>query len=206
MIKINGNIICLIFSCGGSDANAGEMVWLVDLILCVCFQWQRGKEPACQCRGHETWGRSPGAENGNPLQNSAWNPMDRGAWWVMSLGSHRGGHDWARALTCFQWAFQVAQWVKNLLAVQEMQEPWIRSPGQGDPGRRACDSLQYSCPENPMDSGAWRATVHGITQSQTRLKRPSRHTRLLSVSLLGSLYHGSRFQIQRICLSNFLLM
>ena len=30
-------------------------------------------------------------------------------------------------------------------------------------------SLQYSCLENPMDGGAWWATVHGITKSQTRL-------------------------------------
>ena len=39
-----------------------------------------------------------------------------------------------------------------------------RSPegGRGNP-------LQYSCLENPMDSGAWRATVHGVAKSQTRL-------------------------------------
>ena len=29
--------------------------------------------------------------------------------------------------------------------------------------------LQYSCPENPMDGGAWRATVHGVAKSQTGL-------------------------------------
>ena len=29
--------------------------------------------------------------------------------------------------------------------------------------------LQYSCLENPMDRGAWRATVHGVAESQTRL-------------------------------------
>ena len=29
--------------------------------------------------------------------------------------------------------------------------------------------LQYSCLENSMDRGAWRATVHGITKSQTQL-------------------------------------
>ena len=29
--------------------------------------------------------------------------------------------------------------------------------------------LQYSCLETPMDGGAWRAAVHGITKSQTRL-------------------------------------
>ena len=27
--------------------------------------------------------------------------------------------------------------------------------------------LQYSCLENPMDGGAWRATVHGVAKSQT---------------------------------------
>ena len=29
--------------------------------------------------------------------------------------------------------------------------------------------LQYSCLENPMDGGAWWATVHGFAKSQTRL-------------------------------------
>ena len=28
--------------------------------------------------------------------------------------------------------------------------------------------LQYSCPENPMDGGAWKAAIHGVTKSQTR--------------------------------------
>ena len=29
--------------------------------------------------------------------------------------------------------------------------------------------LQYSCLENPMDGGAWKATVHGVAKSRTRL-------------------------------------
>ena len=33
--------------------------------------------------------------------------------------------------------------------------------------------LQYSCLENPMGRGAWQATVHRVTQSQTRLMRLS---------------------------------
>ena len=39
-----------------------------------------------------------------------------------------------------------------------------RSPeeGNGNP-------VQYSCLENPMDTGAWRATVHGVKESQTQL-------------------------------------
>ena len=33
--------------------------------------------------------------------------------------------------------------------------------------------LQRSCLENPRDRGPWRAAVHGVAQSQTRLKRLS---------------------------------
>ena len=39
---------------------------------------------------------------------------------------------------------------------------WGRSPGGG-----LGNPLQYSCLENPMERGAWRATVHGVTKSQT---------------------------------------
>ena len=39
-----------------------------------------------------------------------------------------------------------------------------RSPGGGHG-----NPLQYSCLENPMDRGPWRAAVHGVTKSQTCL-------------------------------------
>ena len=29
--------------------------------------------------------------------------------------------------------------------------------------------LQYSCLENPMDTGAWKAAVHGVVEGQTRM-------------------------------------
>ena len=38
------------------------------------------------------------------------------------------------------------------------------------PWRRKWNSLQYSCLRNPMDRGAWWATVHGVLQSQTGLR------------------------------------
>ena len=43
-----------------------------------------------------------------------------------------------------------------------------RSPreGNGNP-------LQYSCLENPMEGGAWWATVHGVSKSQTQLSQTS---------------------------------
>ena len=52
--------------------------------------------------------------------------------------------------------------VKNLPAKQETWFSRGRSPeeGNGNP-------LQCSCLENFMDRGAWRATVHGVTKSQT---------------------------------------
>ena len=37
-----------------------------------------------------------------------------------------------------------------------------RSSGEGNG-----NPLQYSCLQNPMDGGAWQATVHGVTKSQT---------------------------------------
>ena len=39
-----------------------------------------------------------------------------------------------------------------------------RSPGEGNG-----NPPQYSCLENPMDRGAWRATVHGVAKSRTQL-------------------------------------
>ena len=43
-------------------------------------------------------------------------------------------------------------------------------PGSGrTPGERNDNPFQYSCLENPMDGGVWWATVHGVTQSWTRL-------------------------------------
>ena len=47
---------------------------------------------------------------------------------------------------------------------------WGSIPGSGrSPGEGNGNPLHYSCLENSMDSGAWWATVHGITKSQTQL-------------------------------------
>ena len=44
-------------------------------------------------------------------------------------------------------------------------DPWVGTVPRGGHG----NPLQCSCLENPMDRGAWRATVHGVTESRTRL-------------------------------------
>ena len=39
----------------------------------------------------------------------------------------------------------------------------------GQAGEGNDTPLQYSCLENPMDGGAWKATVHGVAESRTQL-------------------------------------
>ena len=74
---------------------------------------------------------------------------------------------------CIQ-ASQMALVAKNLPANagdirDEGSVPQLgRSPGEGNG-----NPLQYSCLENPMNRGAWRATVHRVAKSRTPLKRPS---------------------------------
>ena len=48
-----------------------------------------------------------------------------------------------------------------------------RSPGEGNGY-----PLQYSCLGNPMDRGAWWATVHGVSKSHTQLRNTHTHTHI----------------------------
>ena len=58
-------------------------------------------------------------------------------------------------------------------------------PGSGrSPGGRNGNPLQYSCLENPMDRGAWQATVHGVAKSQMQLKRLSTHAHIVLLSAI----------------------
>ena len=61
----------------------------------------------------------------------------------------------------------VAQTGTNLPIIQETQVPSLDqedSPGEGNG-----NPLQCSCLKNPMDRGAWRAIVHVVAKSRTRL-------------------------------------
>ena len=58
--------------------------------------------------------------------------------------------------------------VKNPLASARDTRDTSSIPGSGrSPGERNGNPLQDSCLENPMDRGAWGATVHGVTKSRT---------------------------------------
>ena len=55
-------------------------------------------------------------------------------------------------------------------------------PGSGRSSREENDNphQQYSCLQNPMDRGTWRATVHGVAKSQTRMSDQQQTTLLPS--------------------------
>ena len=110
---------------------------------------------------------------------------------------------------CISWASQVLLVVKNPLSMQETQEMPVRSLGWEDPScgsageESACNArdlgsipglgrFPWSLEEGmathssipvwriPMDRGAWRAIVHGVTKSQTQVKKQQRQIRLMN--------------------------
>ena len=92
---------------------------------------------------------------------------------LLFIGGCRFGESWQRV-----GASQVVTVVKNppanagdIRALGLIPES-ERSPG-GGPG----NSLQYPCLENPMNRGAWCATVHRVTKSWIQLNQLSMHTR-----------------------------
>ena len=65
---------------------------------------------------------------------------------------------------------QVVLVVENLLASAGVVRDVGLIPGSGRLLRGGNGNpFQYSCLENPMDTGAWQATVHGVTKSRTQL-------------------------------------
>ena len=158
------------------------------------------------CWGSDTTERIPfhfslsciGEGTGNPLQCSCLeNPRDVGAWWAAIYGV-------AQSQTQLKWlsssssnlvyrASQMSLMVKNLPANAGDIRDVGSIPGLGrSPGRGHGNPLQYSCLENPMDRGAWQATVLGVTKSQTWLKQLCMHTSLYMVQQIWMFLFVSR--------------
>ena len=54
---------------------------------------------------------------------------------------------------------------------------WSSIPELGkSPGEENGNPLQYSCLDNPMDCGTWRATVHGVAKESDIIEQAYTHT------------------------------
>ena len=105
-----------------------------------------------------------GEGNDNPLQCSCLeNPRDGGARWAAIYGVTQSRTRLKRLSSTSSNARDAG----DAGSIPELGKS--HGEGNGNP-------LQYSCLENLMDRGAWQAIVHGVAESQTRLKRLSTHT------------------------------
>ena len=82
----------------------------------------------------------------------------RGAWWaIQSMGSQRVSHN---LVTEHEYKAVTGTWeFTNALHLLLRDLKSSTGEGNGNP-------LQYSCLENPMDGGAWKATVHRVAKSR----------------------------------------
>ena len=138
--------------------------------------WQKPHIPCCKWSGKRTPSQ-PAIYNGHNL-----NPFDRPSNWA-------GWKEWCsqrrvKAKTCFYCTvLEIFKWQLEISmgASQVAQNPpatpetWVWSLGWEDALEKEGhgNPLQYSCLENPVDRGAWQATVHKVTKSQTWLKQLS---------------------------------
>ena len=90
------------------------------------------------------------------------------------------------------WGFPGGSVVKNSPANAGDTKDVGSIPGSGRyPGGGHGNPFQYSCLENPMDREAWRATVHSVTKSQTRLKWHSTHAQPIILQISRSVISDS---------------
>ena len=133
----------------------------------------------CVCGGAGGWGRQPKEAKADPEEGRNW--FQRDAWreWnqspdlnvCMAFSKRFPISNLFRPFNnpkVHRRVFPIAQTVKNLPAMQETQI-WSLGSGRSS-GESNGSPLQYSCLENPMDRGAWQATVLGVTKSRTRLR------------------------------------
>ena len=94
---------------------------------------------------------------------------------LQSIGSQRVGHDWAtkHSTACHGYSFPGGK--ESACSARAAESTQFDSGSGRSPGGGRGNPLQNSCLENPMDRGAWQATVHGAPESQTQQKRLSLH-------------------------------
>ena len=143
----------------------------------MCFLGgSSGKEPACQCRRCKRWGFNSWVSN--ILWRRAWQPISiflpEESYGKRSLAGYspqgcKESSDWndLARMHFLLWDFPDGSVIKNPPANTRDAGliPGLgRSPGEGDD-----NPLQYSCPGNPIDRGAWWVPVHGVAKESAQL-------------------------------------
>ena len=107
---------------------------------------------------------TPGGGNDNALQYSCLeNPMDWGAWWATVYGVAKSWTWLSNYYLGFPGGSDRKESTCNVGDLDSI-------PGSGrSPGEENDYLFQYSCLKNPMNRGAWQATVYGVTKSWTWL-------------------------------------
>ena len=90
--------------------------------------------------------------------------MDGGSWWATVHGVSKSQTRLSN-ITSLHLMYYRASMIVGKESACNAGDPssipgWGRSPGEGN-----SNPLQCSCLENPMDRGAWWATVHGVAES-----------------------------------------
>ena len=136
------------------------IIWSEDFPFCVHFYTRCHRTPLSTCGVYT---------HGEVLGGSLF------MWWpggVPSLKVRLMQNPSYGTKSHIPWGYEIIlclpQWCSGKESTCNADVPSI--PGLGrSPGGGHGNSLQYSCLENSMDSGTWRAIVHGVTSSQTQL-------------------------------------
>ena len=146
-----------------------------------------------------------GEGNGNPLQCSCLeNPRDGGAWWAavygvaqsrtqlkrLSSSSSSSKYYQKKNGSSYQSPWEgLSRWLCGRESACQCRrhslDPWVRK----SPWRKKWQPTLCSCLGNPMDRGAWWATVHRVPKNQTwfkLLKKNNSHTPPNANHLFGS--------------------
>ena len=140
-------------------------------------------------RGSSGLGGSPGGGHGNPFQYSCLeNPHGPRSLACCSPWVHKKSdtRHWQSTTVRILGFLDGASGKEPACQVGDIRDAgsipaFRRSPGEGNGY-----PLQYSCLDNPMDRGAWRATIHVISNSWTWLKLRRTHVHKIDLPICGN--------------------